>query len=207
MPTLSPQNRNRLIAIVAVLIVLTIVIVYSIAKTQRSNVVKRSQVGSRYPASALSYCSMDQSHLCVMSFGQIVNGPMRVDFLAPDADYPEFVLKVINNGVESTYECQSLEEMPENIYCTGMVQPPGAILELSLFSKKDNTFLAKGTFSVIGVALLTPEFATEESSGTLSSQLGFRIPDGHGRTPLPSTPVPTSIPTFAPTSYPNPSYP
>ena len=206
--TLSPQNRNRLIAIVAALIVLVTVIVYLVARSQRLDVkVKHSEVGSRHPASALSYCSMDQSHLCVLSFGQIVNGPMRVDFLAPNAEYPEFVLKVINNGVESTYECQSEEETPENIYCTGMVQAPGAILELSLFSKKDNTFLAKGTFSVIGVALLTPEFATEETSGALSSQLGFRIPEGHGRSHLSSTPAPTYIPTFAPTSYPSPSYP
>jgi hypothetical protein len=142
---------------------------------------------------------MDQSKLCVLSFGQIVNGPMRVDLLAPSADYPEFVLKVINNGVESIYECQSVEETPENIYCTGGVQAPGAILELSLLSKKDNALLAKGTFSVIGVALLTPEFATEGTSGALSSQLGFRIPEGHGRGSLSSTP--------APTSYPNPSYP
>ncbi len=194
MSTLSLQNRNRLIAIAAILIVLMIVIVYSAARSQRSKV-KHSQIGSRYPASALAYCSMDQSHLCVLSFGQIVNGPMRVDFLAPNGDYPEFVLKVINNGLESTYECQSVEETPKNIYCTGMAQAPGAILELSLFSKKDNSLFAKGTFSLIGVALLTPEFSTEESSGALSSQLGFRIPDAPGRSPLSSTP----------TSYPNPS--
>src|SRR5689334_2382097 len=138
MSTLSPQNRNRLIAIAAALIVLMTVIVYSVARSQRSDVkVKHSEVGSRHPASALSYCSTDQSHLCVLSFGQIVNGPMRVDFLAPNAEYPEFVLKVTNNGVESSYECQSLEETPENRYCTGTVQPPGAILELSLFSRSE----------------------------------------------------------------------
>ena len=192
--TLSLQNRNRLIAIVAVLIALTIVIVYSVSRAQ-SPKVKRSQVGSRYPASAIGYCSVDPSHLCVLSFGQIVNGPMRVDFLAPSADYPKFVLKVTNSGVESTYECQSVQETPENIYCTGMVQAPGAILELNLLSEKNNTLLAKGTFSLIGVALLTPEFSPEKSGHTLSSQLGFRIPEAPRRHPLSSTP----------TSYPNPS--
>ena len=193
MSTLSSQNRIRLIAIVAVLIVLVSVIVYSAGRSQSSKV-KHSQVGSRHPASALGYCSSDQSQLCVLSFGQIVNGPMRVDFLS-NADYPEFVLRAINNGVESTYECQSEEEAPENRYCTGMVQAPGAILELSLFSKKDNGLLAKGTFSLIGVALLTPEFTTEVSSGALSSQLGFRIPEAPRRSPLSSTPA----------SYPSPS--
>lgn len=202
MATLTSQNRSRLIAIIAVLLVLMIVVVYSAGKFQGSDVkVKHSQIGARHPASALPYCSIDQSDLCVLSFGQIVNGPMRVDFLAPNADYPEFILKVVNNGLESTYECQSLEETPENIYCTGIVQAPGAVLELSLFSKKDNALLAKGTFSLIGVALLTPEFFTPESSGALSSQLGFRIPEGHERNALSTTSTPN------PTSYPNPSYP
>jgi hypothetical protein len=205
MSIITPQNRNRLIAIAAILIVLMMAIIYSAGRSQRSKV-KHSQIGSRHPAAALPYCSMDQSHLCVLSFGQIVNGPMRVDFLAPNLDYPEFVLKVINNGEESTYDCQSVGETPENIYCTGRVQAPGAILELSLFSKKDNALLAKGTFSVIGVALLTPEFVTEASSGALSSQLGFRIPEGHGRGPLSSTPTFAPLTPF-PTSYPNPSYP
>src|SRR6188474_270398 len=100
--TLSPQNRNRLIAVVTVLFALIIVIAYAAGRSQSSKV-QHSHVGSRYPASALGYCSVDQSHLCVLSFGQIVNGPMRVDFLAPNADYAEFILKVINNGVESTY--------------------------------------------------------------------------------------------------------
>lgn len=206
MLTATPQNKKRLIASVTFLIVLLIVTVYLAGRSLVSNM-KRSQVGSRYPASALTYCSMDPSHLCVFSFGQVVNGPMRVDLLAPNADYPEFVLKMENNGKESIYDCQSLEEAPENIYCTGAVQAPGATLQLSLLSKSDDALLARGTFSLIGIALLTPEFvpdSTEEPIQGLTSHLGSRIPDAPKRSQPPVHPTP-SHPT--PSSYPNPSYP
>jgi len=211
MLTTTPQNKKRLIAAITVLIVLVLVTVYLAGRSLPSNI-ERSQVGSRYPASALTYCSMDPSHLCVFSFGQVVNGPMRVDLLAPNADYPEFVLKINNNGMESVYDCQSLEEAPENIYCTGTVQAPGATLQLSLLSKRDDALLAEGTFSVIGIALLTPEFvpdSTEEPIQGLTSHLGFRIPDAPKRSQPPVHPTPPhptpSYPT--PSSYPNPSYP
>ena len=200
MSTATPHNRNRLIAGIAILVVFILGIVYMVSRFPTFRV-NPSHVGSHVPASALTYCSMDQSHLCVVSFGQIVNGPMRVDFLAPSADYPEPVLKVINNGTESTYECQNVEETPENIYCTGNVQPPGAILQLGVYARSDNALLAKGTFSLIGVALLTPEVSIEESGHKLSPQLGFRIPEAPRRSHL------SSDPTSVATPSPNPSYP
>src|SRR5215211_8199147 len=197
MLTTTPQNRNRLIAGVAVLIAFLTIIVYLSSRSQLSKG-KTSVVGSRVPVFALPYCTVDQSRLCVVSFGQVVNGPMQVDFLAPSADSAELVLKIKNNEVESIYDCQHLEESPEHIYCTGNVQPPGAILQLSLLSKQNDTLLAKGTFSLIGVALLTPEVLIEESGNKLSPQLGFRIPEASRRSPLLSHSTP---------SYPNPSYP
>jgi hypothetical protein len=136
---------------------------------------------------------------------------MQVDFLAPDADPPEFNLNVSNNGVQSLYECKSREESPEHIYCTGSVQAPGSILALSVLSKADNQLLARGTFSMVGIAILSPQ----ESGPVSAEQRGFRIPEAPRRTPLPM-PVPThstpslstpSNPTPSAPSYPNPSYP
>jgi hypothetical protein len=136
---------------------------------------------------------------------------MQVDFLAPDVDHPEFNLNVSNNGVQSFYECKGLEESPEHIYCTGSVQAPGSILALSVISKAHNQMIARGTFSMVGIAILSPQ----ESGPVSAEQRGFRIPDAPRRTPLP-TPVPTyptparstpSNPTPSAPSYPNPSYP
>ena len=228
MSTNTHQNRNRVIAGVVILIVLLTVVFY-VANNFLPTRMKSSQIHSRFPISELTYCSIDQSQLCVISFGQELNGPMHVDFLVPDSDYPEFLLKIDHNGIERIYECQHLEEIPEKVYCTGEVQAPGAVLKISVFSRSNNLLLTKGTFSVIGIAILTPEFvpeSTEEPIEGLTSRLGSRIPDAPKRSqppvhPSPSsvptgptsrpisspTPAPTSRPTSSPgpTSYPNPS--
>lgn len=154
---------------------------------------------------------------------------MHVDLLVPDSDYPEFLLKIDHNGTERVYECQHMEEAPEKVYCTGEVRAPGAILKISVFSRSNNLLLAQGTFSVIGIAILTPDFipdTTKEPIEGLTSHLGSRIPDAPKRSqptahptasPAPtgptstsrptSSPTPTARPTVspAPTSYPNPS--
>lgn len=210
MSTNTHQNRNRFIAAIGILIVLLIVVFYVAGDFLRSKM-KSSQIHARFPISELTYCSLDQSQLCVISFGQELNGPMHVDFLVPDSDYPEFLLKIDHNGTEKIYECQHMEETPENVYCIGEVRAPGAILNISVLSKSNDLLLAKGTFSVIGIAILTPEFiptSTEEPIEGLTSHLGSRIPDAPKRSQLParptSSPVPTG-PTSRPTSSPTPT--
>lgn len=210
MSTTTPQTKNRLILLAVILIVLIIVGVWMAARWIMPTP-NTSSVGSRIPTAGLKYCSVDPSRLCVLSFGQVLNGPLQVELLAPSADQPEFNLNVSNNGVQSMYECKSLEESPEHVYCTGSVQAPGSILALSVISKAGNQMLARGTFSMVGIAILSPQ----ESGPVSAEQRGFRIPEAPRRTPLP-TPVPTHptparstpIPSPSAPSYPNPpSYP
>ena len=195
-------NRTRLIAGAVLLLVIIFLLVYSvIAFAIRGK--GGPQVGHRTPIESLSYCGADQNKLCIVDFSQEVDGGMQVNFQTPYAFYPEFILKIIHDGNESTYECERVEPTSTTVVCTGAPQVPGEVLEFRVISKNWGTVFAAGKFAIIGIALFTPAV---ESTGTLETpteaptELITSTP-----TLFPRTPTPTR--TLPPTSYPNPSYP
>lgn len=187
----SFNDRNRLIAGLAILIVVALLILYSvIAFALRGK--ERPQLGYRVPIASLSYCDTEQNKLCITTFSQIVDGGLQVNFQTPSAFYPDFILKIGHDGEESTYECQRAEETSTVVVCTGASQVPGQMLEFTVISKKWGTILAKGRFAIIGIALFTPAF---EATPTVTATVTL-------------TGAPTLLATASPNpSYPNPSYP
>jgi hypothetical protein len=189
------STRNRLIAGLALLLVIVLLIIYSvIAFASRGK--GGPQVGSRSPIETLMYCGADQDKLCIISFSQVVDGGMQINLQMPYGLYPPFVLKISHDGDESTYECERVQGTATAIVCTGASQVPGQLLKFTVISKDGGTIFAAGEFAIIGIALFTP--AVE---GTPTIEATLETPTGL----LTVTPIPT--PTLLATSYPSPSYP
>jgi len=113
---------------------------------------------------------------------------------------------VLRGTQEIVYDCRRVNTAPNSAYCIGEKLPPGETLHLMLFSTRDDTLLAEGDLSIIGLAFPTMEVVSPTpvtvTAGTPTVQLTRTQPSV--RTPTP-TRTPPSYPN--PTSYPNPSYP
>jgi hypothetical protein len=193
-------NRNRLIAGLAIVLVLLTLIIYSVIRI-RPRGVAGPQVGHRSPAETLTYCGAEQNKLCIVAFSQEVDGSLQVNFETPYAFYPEFILTINHNGEESTYECQRVEATSTGVVCTGKPQVPGEVMEFKVISKYWGTVFAEGRFAIIGIALFTPGV---ESTGTLEAPTELVTQTLEFVTP---TPIPTATRRTPTPSYPNPSYP
>ena len=158
---------------------------------------KQAQVDQRFPLQRLSYCNSDQVTPCIVSFSMDSNGKMVVNFLTTGAFYPDFYLKINQEGDDHIYTCQKANKFATNVYCTGATMPFGEVLQFSIFSLKENVLLAEGNFAIIGMGLGTPEIF---SSPTLDTSLTSSPTEEGLKTPTP----PLSYPN---TSYPNPSHP
>jgi hypothetical protein len=197
-------NRNRLIAGLIILIGLLVLIVYFVVSLL-SRRTERPRIGHRSPIATLTYCGAELDKLCIVSFSQEVDGRMDVNFQLPDASYPDFILKIIHNGAESTYECQSVKDGFTTVVCIGAPQVPGEVLQFKALSKESSILLAEGEFAIIGIALFTPE---AEMTATIEGTAG--TPTETPTPTLTAAPVfntPTSTLTPTAPSYPNPSYP
>lgn len=158
------------------------------------------------PASNLAYCSDEGIRPCVVSFSVDADGNMLVNLLMPDHFFPAFYLKVLRGAQEIIFDCRRVNTAPNSAYCIGERLPPGEVLHLMLLSTRDDTLLAEGDLSIIGLAFPTVDVVTSTpitpTAGTLTAS------PTQTRTPL-RTPAPTrTAPSYPnPTSYPNPSYP
>jgi len=158
---------------------------------------KQASIDQRFPLQRLSYCSSDQVTPCIESFSQDSNGKMLVNFLTTGAFYPDFYLKINQDGNDHIYTCQKANKFATSVYCTGAALPIGEVFQFSIFSLKEDVLLAEGNFAIIGLALGMPEIF---SSPTLDTSLTSSPTEEGLQTPTP----PLSYPN---TSYPNPSYP
>ena len=199
-------NRNRLIAGLVILSVISILIIYALIRLLPRESEPRN-LGHRSPVALLTYCAPEQTTLCIVSFSQEVDGGMQVIFQAPRATYPLFTLMIHHTNGADTYECQRMEEISTGIVCTGAPQVPGEPLEFTIHSIISGTLLASGRLSIIGIALYTPEVLT---TGTVEVPTGTPT-ETPTAMPLPRTPTPTRVtptPFYPnPTTYPNPPYP
>jgi len=200
MSTSTFTNRNRWIAQLVILLVIALLLLYFVitfALREKGG----PQIGHRSPIASLTYCGAEQEKLCIVSFSQLVDGGMQVNFQTPYAFYPAFLLKISNREAESTYTCERVESTSTSVVCTGAPQVPGQVLRFTVISKKSGTIVAVGEFAIIGIALFTPAV---EGTGTIEVTLvtPTNLPTV---TPAFNTATPTQ--TLPGTSYPNPSYP
>jgi hypothetical protein len=155
-------------------------------------------------AAKLVYCTDEQVKPCIVSFGVDARDNMLINLLLPDLSFPPFSLTISNGGVETSYTCQRLSFAVNSAYCAGPKQPPGALLTLRLIAVKDQTLLAEGNLTIIGLAFPTLGIAPFTPQATSSFET---------QSPLPFTtasPEPFVLPTRTkplPPNYPNPSYP
>ena len=197
------NHQRRLIAGVAILVVLFLLVLVAIFQSVR-HPVSDPQIGYRSPATRLTYCAPeDNSRLCVVSFGQIESGDMLVNFQAPRLLYPEFTLIINRYGVESIYECNRAKGLSIAVTCTGPSQDPGEILQFKVFSIEDGILLAEGKFAIIGIALSTPEILTTGTPGLTGTVEPSVVPEASSTPEIP-TPV-LLTPTPPNPSYPNPT--
>jgi len=191
------------ISIAVVLVVLVtagVVYLFSRFKTQ-------PQAQQRELIAELVYCNSHDLRPCIVSFSVDVDGNMLVNLLIPASNYPDFYLTISDGEVVNRYECESVEDFPTNVYCTGAEMYPGKLLQFNIIALEDETILAEGNFAIIGLQLPNPlEEATATSLVNGSPTpllLDFLTPSPTLRitaTRTPSYPNPTSNPNR--TAYP-----
>lgn len=194
--------RNRWIAGLLILFIfILLAVIFGILFLQKRAEGSGPRVGHRSPIDALAYCGPEDRELCIVSFSQILDGSMQVNIQTPRVFYPQIILIINRHGVESTYECQKVEPLANRVVCEGPSQPPGEVLQFKVIFKEQGTLVAEGKFSIIGIAISTPEILP---TATLETPTGTPTVTPVG-TPTRRTPTPTR--TAPGTSYPNPSYP
>lgn len=150
----------------------------------------------------LVYCGSNDIEPCIVSFSLDADNNMLVNLLLPDQSFPNFYLKVMRGEENVVYECKRIAPTPNNAYCSGDKLPPGEVLHLMLISSKDDSLLAEGNLSIVGLAFPTLEIV---------------FPTASPANPSPTEPTDIILPTPTrivfptatkpPPSYPSPPYP
>jgi len=86
-----------------------------------------------------------------------VNGDMLVSLLTDGAFYPDFYLKIKSEESEHTYVCQKVSRFATSVYCTGKALAVGEVFQFLIYSLNEEVLLAQGNFSILGLALVTPD--------------------------------------------------
>ena len=191
------MNRKRLILGASLAALLILLVVSGLTLFRRG---RPAQVDQRSPLQRLAYCSPDQVTPCIVSFSLDANGKMLVSLFTSGAFYPDFYLKIKQNGEQHIYSCQKASKFATSVYCTGAVLPLGQLFQFSIFSLREDVLLAEGDFPIIGLALGTPVVLASTPFGTPPTA----SPTGEFQIQTPTPGQPTLIPTRTLTpSYPN----
>lgn len=162
-------------------------------------------MGERAPIPALAYCSSNDSRPCIASFGLDSDGRMLVNVLTPGLSFPAFYLKIIHNEAENIYECKKVERFSTSVYCIGEAMRLGEVLQFMLISVDGEVTLAEGSFTIIGLALSTPEFADLSPTVDLTASASASVTPGGLITPTPVRTRTPATPSYP--NYPNPPSP
>jgi hypothetical protein len=193
-------NRNRYTAGVAIFVLLILIIVGLILLRAELQT-RQTQVNQREPLQGLGYCDSNQVTPCIVSFSGDADGKMLVNILTEGPSFPDFYLKIKHSQGESIYPCREVQRFSTSMYCTGRALPLGEVFQFFILSIDDNSLLAQGNFSIIGMALSTVEIFASSPSGTPLPSVAVSVtqssPTG---TPTPGRGTPTRTP-----SSPNPS--
>jgi hypothetical protein len=191
-------NRNRLIAGGAIGFLLLLIIA-GLILLSRELQSRQPQVNQREPLQGLAYCDSNQVTPCIVSFSRDAEGKMLVNILTEGPLFPDFYLKIKHSQGESIYPCQKVRRFSTSVYCTGKALPLGEVFQFYILSIDDNSLLAQGNFSIIGMALSTVQIFASPPEGTPFASATLSLTDSF-ITPTPGRGTPTRTP-----SYPNPS--
>lgn len=202
------MNRRNWIIVGIVILVLIVVGSLFLFNDRSSDTIAPMLDG---PVSKLAYCTDEQVKPCVVSFSIDVNNQMLVNLLLPDTSLPDFYVQIAQGGSNISYECKRVVAAPNNVYCVGEKLSPGEVLYVTLVSIKDNTLLAGGNLSIIGLSFPTLEVSTSIPLPTVppampesTATFEFILPTSTSFDFLLPTSTPFDFPAPAPTL---PSYP
>ena len=156
--------------------------------------------GHKLVITELGYCGSGETRPCIVSFSQDGEGGMLVDILVPDSGFPNFYLTIYRETEGYLYECEEVEDLPNNVRCIGREMSPGELMQFTIAAEDDKRVLAEGRFAIIGLLLSTPIAAAIETPAVTE------VPTEDVATPnFPRQATPVPSPTLP--SYPNPGYP
>jgi hypothetical protein len=194
-------NRNRVVAGIAIF--LSIALVTAAAWWLVRSLNHPRLTGQKILVVKLGYCGPEGIRPCITSFSQDGEGNMLVDILLPSSGFPNFYLTIITEGQEHRYECKKVKASPSHAQCVGREMQPGEAMQFTIISIADNSVLAEGNFSIIGLLLVAPGVDVVATIQPTESPTPFLFGTP---TPVAGTPTPTAtLPSYPnPTSYPNP---
>ena len=159
------MNLNRSVVGLSIL-ALSLVVLLSAPVVRREWNSRQPGIGRRQPVPSLGYCAPGQPRPCILSFRLDSAGDMVIDFVT-DSSVPDFHLQIRHENTLTSYQCRKDARFPTTASCFGKTMPVGEVLQFILRSKKDNSLLSEGQFSILGLALATPAFATTPTSAPL----------------------------------------
>jgi hypothetical protein len=155
------------------------------------------------PVLKISYCGAEPEELCILSFGRDAEENMVVNIFSPNRKFPDFYLKIKRVTGESLYECEKDKEVRTSVFCYGDMVNLQEKMEVSLFSKKNDSVLAMGNFTLNAILISEPVQAGKKDGTTTPESTVDETP-----TPTLLSKTPTVMNTPTPdASYPNSSYP
>jgi hypothetical protein len=197
-------SRNRLIIAGSILLGVVLIGIIALVGIFRflSN---RKASNPRSHLVPLGYCNASDIKPCIVSFSVDADSQMLVNILIP-AGYADFYLTIRSDSTENKYECEKLQDFPNNVTCTGPQMYPGPQLHFALISTLTGQTFAQGDFAIIGLMLPSPVAeATEPPAATeVPTEAAVLLETPTALSFDLRTPSPTLRPTAS--SYPNPSY-
>lgn len=161
-------NRNRsIVGLMILAISLMLLIGAPVIRREWNS--RQPRTGQRQPLPSLGYCATGQPLPCVVSFRLDAAGGMVVDFMT-DSSVPDFHLRIRQETGLTSYQCRKDARFPTSVSCFGKTMPVGEVLQFMLISKGDDRLLSEGQFTILGLALPTPEFATTPTSNPFFEQ-------------------------------------
>ncbi len=153
----------------------------------------------------ITACDVDPSVLCVVSFGADNVNRMVINFQLPSEDYGDFYVKVRYEEAVSVYPCQTVQDIPTSVFCTGDRVPLGQVIDVQVYSTDGDALLAQGKLIVGAIALPTAAQMTVTPTETITPTPGPETPTLESKPTIevsPGTPSSRKTPTRTPGGYP-----
>lgn len=136
----------------------------------------------------IGYCGDRLTSLCVVSFGRDVFGKTVINFYVPQRRYPLFYLNIVRASGVGKYECETNKKISTSVLCTGEAINLGEGFEIQVLSVKNDSLLARGSFTLTAYLITTPVISDAADSDSDLEE-----------TPTPPTSFEEQISTSTPT--------
>ena len=177
------------------IIILLLLLINTACSNKTEDLPTVSQNTSNQTALEINYCNIDASNLCLEGFGREGEDKLIILFKADNPSFTNIYVSVEKNNNEVAFECISIEEFETNIYCTGGVFPNRENIQVNVYSKENDEFIAKGEFTLQYGVIQIPNNAEFET-------LIAPTPSSSSKNPTAQSP---SYPNYPNSSYENPT--